>query len=96
MANNIDELAARHAGLLRDRQELVNNVTTIKAELSARKNSLKQVMDEAKEAGLDPNNLAADIRRDSEVVKVKLDAFESEIRDAKKLVDPMLKEMNNG
>lgn len=92
----IEELVAQHNRLTGEQRLIASNVTHVKSELASRRGALKQVMEEAREAGLDPNNLDADIRRDSEVLKVKLDTFESELRDARKLVDPMLKEIGNG
>lgn len=94
--SDTDDLVARHNKLSAEQKRLEADVTMINSELSARKNALKRLMDEAKAEGFDPNNLEEEIRRRQEVAKVKLDTWESEIKDATKIIEPMLREVNNG
>lgn len=94
-SENIDELIAKHTRLTNDHKKLSNNVSTVNSELLVRKNELKRLMAEIREAGLDPNNLGSEVRRLREVLTVKLNNFESELKDANKIIDPMIREINN-
>lgn len=94
--SNVDDLVAKYTKLSSVQKKLESDITIINSELSARKNALKRIMDEARAEGFDPNNLEEEIRRRQEVAKVKLDTWESELKDATKIVEPMLREVNNG
>ena len=89
----VSELEKRHKDLVVRREALKGNVTSIEAELAARRRRLKSLMDEAESEGFDPNNIREEIRTATEVVRVKLDAFEADIDAGEKIVRPMLEEI---
>ncbi|KKL72963.1 hypothetical protein LCGC14_2079650 [marine sediment metagenome] len=90
------EQEKRHKDLVVRREALKDNVTSIEAELGARRRRLKSLMDEADSEGFDPNNIREEIRKATEVVRVKLDAFEADIGAGEKMVRPMLEEIGKG
>jgi archaellum component FlaC len=95
MDPNVDDLQSKFNRLSTQHKGLSDDMTLAKSELSARKNELKRLMDQVRDSGYDPNNLAAEIRREIEVLQLKLDNFESEITDAQKIIAPIIKEIKN-
>jgi hypothetical protein len=94
MSNSIDELVKRHQKLSIRRDSLVTQKSHIEAELAARKRNLKKHMDAAREAGLDPNNIRQEVHHLNQVMRVKLDTYESDIEAAEKLLRPMVDDIN--
>jgi archaellum component FlaC len=88
-----EDIVNRYKKLVSQHKEVSDNYTLVNSELQARKNSLKRLMDEVREEGFDPNNLESEVRRMTEVVRVKLNTFSDEIETAKKIIDPMIKEI---
>jgi hypothetical protein len=90
---DIDDIIAKYEGLTTKRETLSQNKVKVEAELSARRRVLKKVMDEATEAGYDPNKIQEELQRAKEVVMVKLDNFAAELEEGENMVRPMLKEL---
>ena len=95
-SSEVSEAEARHKNLTIRRESLKGDVTTIEAELAARRRRLKALMAEAESEGFDPNNIRDEIQKATEVVRVKLDAFEADIKAGEKMVRPMLEEIGRG
>ena len=93
---DIEAQDRRYKALLARRDALRDSKAQIEAELGARRRRLKDLMDEAKAAGFDPNNLQEEISKGSEVLRVKLDNFEAEIDAGEKELRPMLEEIRKG
>lgn len=91
----MDELEEKYKVLTNRRQKLVDQKTAIKAELAARRRALKSLMDEAREEGFDPDNLAAEIQHLSQVITVKLENYEADISAAEEMIQPMLAEIGS-
>lgn len=92
----LEELEVRHRRLLERASVLEKEKTTIEADLEAHKRSLRQYMDECRKAGFDPNNLQEEISKFMEVLSLKLDTFEADIKAGEEIVSPMLNEIRNG
>lgn len=92
----VEDIDSRYKILVQRRNDLHNDKTRIEAELEARKRNLKAQMEAAKKEGFDPNNLAEEIRRNEEVLIIKLDNFETELNEAEKIMRPMLEEIKGG
>jgi len=90
---DIDDIITKYEGLTTKRETLSQNKVKVEAELSARRRILKKVMDEATEAGYDPNKIQEELQRAKEVVMVKLDNFAAELEEGENMVRPMLKEL---
>jgi hypothetical protein len=95
-SSEVSELESRHKSLVSRREALKGDVTTLEAELAARRRRLRALMDEAESEGFDPNNIKEEIRKATEVVRVKLDGFEADIEAGEKMVQPMLDEVKKG
>lgn len=95
MDPNVDEMTSKLTRLLTDHKSLSEDASLVKSELTARKSELKRVMDEVKELGYNPNDLASEIRREAEVLQLKISNFESELDAAHRIVDPMVKEIRS-
>lgn len=91
-----DDLIKRYESLLSQREDLVKNKMQLEAELSVRKRSLKEVMEECRKAGYDPDNLAEELRKAKDVLALKLDIFESDLKAASEIIKPLMAEIQNG
>lgn len=94
--SSIDELEARYKSLLQRGAQVERNKTMIEAELNARKRSLKDAMELAKKEGYNPDNLVEEIRRNKEILMVKLDLYQTELEAAEMAMKPMLQEIQKG
>lgn len=90
---SVQDLEVRYEALLVRSEELEKNKVRIEAELAARKRELRKLMQQAKDAGFDPDNLKEDIQRKQQVLAVKLDSFEADIAAGEQIIQPMLKEI---
>jgi chromosome segregation ATPase len=90
---DIDDIVTRYETLTAKRETLSQNKVKLEAELSARRRALKKVMDEATEAGYDPNKIQEELQRAKEVLDLKLDNFKTELEEGESMVRPMLKEL---
>jgi DNA repair exonuclease SbcCD ATPase subunit len=93
MADKIEDLDEKYKRLSRRRDSLQQDKTRIEAELEARKRALKSQMEAAKKEGYNPDNLQEDIRKNEEILALKLDNFEAELADAERVMKPMLEEI---
>jgi chromosome segregation ATPase len=89
----IQELDARYQSLQKRREALMHSKLQIEAELSTRKRSLKEAMEECKKAGFNPDNLQEEIQRLKDVLTVKMDTFEADLDAAETAIKPMLREI---
>ena len=89
----IDDLDEKYKRLSRRRDSLQQDKTRIEAELEVRKRALKNQMEAAKREGYNPDNLQEDIRKNEEILALKLDNFEAELADAERVMKPMLEEI---
>jgi hypothetical protein len=89
----IDELEVRYKNLVDRRNTVQRDKDKVDAELAARKRALVQLIEQARKEGFDPDNLQADIRRMSEVLAIKYDTIEADIKAAEDLLKPMLREI---
>ncbi|OPZ38440.1 MAG: hypothetical protein BWY99_01629 [Synergistetes bacterium ADurb.BinA166] len=90
---SVEDLDARYKSLMKKREALVHSKVMIEAELSTRKRTLKEGMEECKKAGFNPDNLSEEIQRLKNVLTVKLDAFQADLEGAESAMKPMLKEI---
>ena len=90
---SVQDLEARYQALMVRHDKAGKNKVEIEAELAARKRELKKLMQQAKDAGFDPDNLKEDIQRKQQVLAVKLDNFDADMSAAEKIVQPMLREV---
>lgn len=88
-----DEIIKRYKTLSQKRDQLLTDKIKIEAELSARKRSLKEAIDSCKSAGFNPDTLTEDIKKLKEVINVKLDIFEADLKNAEDIMKPMIKEI---
>lgn len=91
-----DDLIKRYEKLTEEREGLLKNKMQLEAELTVRKRALKEVMDECRKAGFDPDNLAEELRKAKEVLALKLDIFESDLKAANEIIEPLMAELQNG
>lgn len=91
--NDVEELEQRFRTLKARREILINNVQSLTAEHNARKRSLKEALDEAKEKGFNPENMAEELRKCKEILSLKIDNFEADLSSGEDIVKPMLKEI---
>jgi chromosome segregation ATPase len=95
-SSEVSRLEARYKDLVSRREALRGDITTVEAELGARRRRLKSLMEEADSEGFDPNNIQEEIRKGTEVIRVKLDAFQADIEAGEKMVRPMMEEIGKG
>lgn len=93
MSEKTEDLAERYKSLSQRRDTLMRDKNKIEAELEARKRNLKAKMEEAKKEGFNPDSLADDIKRSEEVLRLKVDNFETELDEAERKMAPMLDEI---
>lgn len=91
-----DDLIKRYEFLVGERDTLMKSKLQLEAELTVRKRVLKDVMDECRQAGYDPDNLADELRKAKEVLSLKLDIFESDLKAASEIINPLILETQNG
>ena len=81
---------------LTTRADSVNNAKIrLEAKRDSARSQLKEAMDEAKEAGLDPNNIEEDVQKAQQVLTIKLDNFQADVEAAEAIAKPMLKELQD-
>jgi hypothetical protein len=90
---DIEDIVAKYEALTTKREALSQNKVKLEAELSARKRALKKVMDEATEAGFDPNKIQEELQRSREVLDLKMSNFAAELEEGENMIRPMLKEL---
>lgn len=86
---------ARYKDLV-TRADAVNNAKIrLEAKRDSARSQLKEAMDEAKEAGLDPNNIEEEVQKAQQVLTIKLDNFQADVEAAEAIAKPMLKELQD-
>jgi chromosome segregation ATPase len=91
---SVDEIERKFKDLSKRRNELSSSINKIEAELAARKRQLKERMDACRADGFEPSDLQNQLNRNIQVLSVKLDVFEAELKDAESAVRPMLAEIS--
>ena len=91
---SVDDIERKFRDLSKRRNDLSSNINKIEAELAARKRQLKERMDACRSDGFDPSDLQNQLARNMQVLSVKLDVFEAELKDAESAVRPMLAEIS--
>jgi vacuolar-type H+-ATPase subunit I/STV1 len=92
----INDLAKSYQEYTTRREALERNKSLIAAELTARRKSLRRLMDECQALGFDPNNIKEELTRQIEVERVKIQTLTSELETAERIIKPMLEEINKG
>ena len=90
---SVEELDVKYKTLCQRRDVLQRDKDKIEAELEARKRALKAQMEAAVNDGFNPDTLKDDIKRNEEVLTLKLGNFEAELNGAEKIIKPMLEEL---
>lgn len=93
---DIGDIESRYKDLCRRRDSLKSDHGVVMAHLEARQAALKKLMDECRALGYDPENLPEKIRREKQVIKVKLDNLEADIEAGEKIIRPMLDTLRQG
>jgi hypothetical protein len=88
-----EDLATKYKGLTERRDKLTANKLKLEAELNARKRALKEAIDQCRADGFNPDTLADDIEKLKEVIRVKMDIFEADLKTAEEQISPILKEI---
>jgi hypothetical protein len=71
-----------------------DNKTRIQTVHDIRKRELRDRIQECKDAGHNPDTLESDINDACEVIGIKLDNFEADLKVAEDLINPMLQEIS--
>jgi predicted RNase H-like nuclease (RuvC/YqgF family) len=93
---SINDLAKSYQEYTTRREALERNKSLIAAELTARRKSLRRLMDECQALGFDPNNIKDELTRQIEIERVKIQTLTSELETAERIIKPMLEEINKG
>ena len=96
MEQSIEELETLYKDLVSRRSVCVQGKLKIEAELSSRKRSLKELMEEAKKAGFNPDDLPEEIRKAREILITKMDIFSSDIKETEQIMRPLIQEIEKG
>jgi septal ring factor EnvC (AmiA/AmiB activator) len=91
--SEVQDQADRYQSLMERHKDIEKAKLQVEAELAASKRELKKLMQQATDAGFDPNNLKEDIQRKQQVLAVKLDNFEADLSAAEQIIHPMLREI---
>lgn len=89
-------LEDKYNNLLQRQDVLKQSKSVIEAELGARRRVLKELMDQIKQEGYDPDNLKDEISKIENVIELKISTFEVEINAAEKIISPMMEEIQKG
>lgn len=91
--SSVEEFEARYNSLVKRGNDLERDKNKVEAELSSRRRSLKDNMEQARKDGFDPNQLPEEIRRSKEVLATKLDLYSTDLDAAEKVMRPMIAEV---
>jgi hypothetical protein len=93
MGQSIEDLEATYKDLVNRRSVLVQGKLRVDAELASRKRTLKDLMEEAKKAGFNPDDLPEEIRKAREILVTKMDIFSSDIKETEQIMKPLIQEI---
>lgn len=88
-----EDIETKYKSLAARQAKLASNKALLEGALTARKKALKDAMDEARKEGFNPDTLSDDIRRNKEVLALKIVTLEADIVSAEEIINPMLKEI---
>lgn len=91
LSGQVDEIIKTHKDLSARRDKIVENKNRIEAELKVARRELEKAMNEAREEGFDPNNLEEDLKREVEIITIKLNTVKTDIEIGEKIIEPILK-----
>ena len=90
MADNLED---RYRLLSKKREKVQMDKVKVEQELATRKRALRENLEACKAAGFDPDTLEDDIKKASEVLALKMDAFENDLSSAESVLNPMIQGM---
>lgn len=90
MADNLED---RYKALSKKREKVQMDKVKVEQELQTRKRALREVLENCKTAGFNPDTLEDDIKKASEVLSLKMDAFENDLVSAENVLNPMIQGM---
>lgn len=90
MANDLED---RYKSLIRRKERLSIDKAKVDQELASRKKSLKETLEACKAAGFNPDTLEDDIKKSTEVLSLKLDAYEKDLDSADQILSPMVQDL---
>jgi hypothetical protein len=93
-AISLEQIEEKYKSLIKRRDALIQSKFKIEAELSSRKRQLKSILEEAKKAGFDPDDLPAEIKKHKEILLTKMNILEAELNEAENRIKPMLQEIS--
>lgn len=88
-----NDLENRYKTLVRRREALALNKAKVDQELASRKKALKENLEACKAAGFNPETLEDDIKKSTEILSLKLDAFEKDLDSADQILTPMVRDL---
>jgi len=91
---NLEELESRFKALSQRGNSLSQDKLRIDAAQAENKRTLKNIIEECKKLGYNPDTIQEDMRRSKEVFRIKLDNYEVDLNAAENILRPMLKEIS--
>lgn len=93
MDKEVEDIIAKYDGCITRRDTLLRNQNQLEAERDARKRALKEIMDEARAAGYDPDKIPEEFQRAKEVALIKVDNFAADLTTGENMLSPILKKL---
>ncbi len=88
-----EDILKKFRDLSKRKNDLMVRKNTIETILKTHKDNLKNEMAKCKEEGFDPSSLEDEIDRNTQILTVKLDSWESELSQAEKIISSIEKEI---
>jgi len=92
---SLEQIEEKYRLLIQRRDSLIQSKFKIEAELGSRKRQLKSILEEAKKAGFDPDDLPSEIKKHKEILITKMNILEAELDEAENRIKPMLQEISD-
>ena len=87
---SFEEIEIEYKDLVKRISSLSEDKMRVDATLSSRKQRLKEVMEEAKEAGIDPDNLSDNIKKLKMILTTKMEVMKADIETAERIIKPIV------
>jgi hypothetical protein len=87
---SFEEIETEYKDLIKRISSLSEDKMRVDATLSSRKQRLKEVMEEAKEAGIDPDNLSDNIKKLKTILTTKMEVMKADIETAERIIKPVV------
>jgi chromosome segregation ATPase len=88
---SFDEIEQRYREITERIEKAKNGKMKVDAELHTRKRHLREAMDEAKEAGFDPDSLSSEIQKTKEILITKMDLIQNDLDRTEEKLTPMVR-----